>query len=282
MSDEHELRRALDEARKNDGPVFQAFANLANHYHDREAWDSLIAVTEERYQLERSSSGASVSLVYLATDMIDAGRDELAVELLDRTRRDFEADGVRDGFSLRTLWSTTATIMNRLERVDEAIDAARRAVEIAHREGPEYSDYWEMHAFLADLVQFRKRDAAGCIADRTVLWQHFRGVLGNGELAYNATIVHVKNAVRLAHALRGLERWAEACEIYAPLVDDISASMFIGPDSIERPTVMLDLAECHRALGEGGKARELATQALELLEPHGDDALSQRARALLD
>lgn len=282
MSEERRLRRALDTARKKDGNVLQAFADLANYYRDREEWDPLIALTEERYQYERASGSASVSLVYLASNLADAERGELAVELLDRTRRDFEADGVRDGFSLRTLWSTTATIMNRLERIDEAIDACRRAVEIAQREGPEYSDYWEMHAFLADLVQFRKRDAAGCIADRTALWQHFRGVLENGELAYNATIVHVKNAVRLAHALRELERWAEAVAIYAPLVDDISGSTFIGPDSIERPTVMLDLAECHRALGDGGKARELAKQALELLEPHGDDALSQRARALLD
>jgi tetratricopeptide (TPR) repeat protein len=282
MSDEDQLRRALDDARRSDGNVLQAFADLANHYRDRQAWDPLIALTEERYQLDRATSGASVSLVYLAIDMMDAERGELAVELLDRTRRDFEADGVGDEFALRTLWTTTARVMNQLDRIDEAIAACRRTVEIARRVGPEYSDYWEMHAFLADLVQFRKRDVAGCIPERTALWQHFRRVLEQGELGYNATIVHAQNAVRLAHALRKLERWAEARAIYEPLLADITASMFLGPDSIERPTLMLDLAECHRALGDSGKARELALYALELLEPHGDRELSQRARALLD
>jgi hypothetical protein len=172
--------------------------------------------------------------------------------------------------------------MNRLDRIDDAIAACRRAVELAHRDGPHYSDYWEMHAFLADLVQFGKRDAAGCIPERTALWRHFRSSLEQGELGYNATIVHVQNAARLGHALRELERWAEACAIYEPLVDDISASTLLGADSVERPTVMLDLAGCHLALGDRGKARELATHALELLEAHDEPELSRRARALLD
>jgi tetratricopeptide (TPR) repeat protein len=282
MSEERRLRRALDAARKSDGNVLQAFANLANYYRSHKDWDRLIALTEERYQVERATLRAGLSLVYLADNLFDAGRTEEALELLDRTRRDFEADEVADEHALRTLWSTIATMMNQLGRIDEAIAACRRTVEIAHRAGPQYSDYWEMHAFLADLVQFRKRDAAGCIPERTALWQHFRGVLERGELAYNATIVHVQNAVKLGHALRELERWAEARAIYEPLIADVSASSFLGADSIERPTLMLDLADCHLALGDRGKARELATHALELLEPHNAAELSQRARALLD
>lgn len=283
MSDEAQLRRALDAALQSGDGVLQAFADLANHYRDREAWDALIALTEERYRNERANGGAGLSLVYLASDLADAGRGELATELLDRTRRDFEADGVRDGFALRTLWSTTTMVMSRLERIDEAIAACRRAVEIAHRDGAEYSDYWAMHAYLADLVQFRKRDTSGCIPERTAVWLHFRSSLEKGgELAYNATIVHVQNAARLGHALRSLERWREACAIYELLLDDITASTFLGADAIERPTLMLELADCHVALGERGKARELATHALELLAAHDAAELSERARALLE
>lgn len=276
---EAKLREALDKARRKGEDVAQAFTDLANHLRDEKAWDALVTVTHERYQFERERDGHSVRLVYLAGDLAGVGRVDEALALYEQTRRDFEANGTTNEFALRTLFSSQAMTLAELGRPADAIVPCRRAVDVAREVGPEYSDYWEMLGFLADLIQLGTGDHAGCLSDRRELWQHFRAVLGRGELAYNATMVHVKNAARLAHALRQLGRWTEACEIYEPLIEDVRGSTFLGPGAIEIPTIMLDLADCLRERGELDEMRRVAREARVLLAGHHDDELDLRARA---
>jgi len=219
---------------------------LANQYRDAGEWDRLIETVEKRHALTRKEGMPSVDLVYLAGNLAQAGRVDEAVTLIERSAREFRETGVlENSFEWKTLYSTEIDVMLAADRMDDAIAACRKTVAIALATGPDDSEYWEMHGYLGDLLQFGKKDVPAAIVEREVLWAHFRkriaSFTGEAELAYNAIVVHVQNGARLAHAYRQVKRPAEAIPVYEALLLDIRRSTFLGPQAQEIATIKQEL-----------------------------------------
>lgn len=287
MKDETRLRDLVDKTRGGADPQAfqQALTDLANFYRGTESWDQLEAVIEERHAFEQARSGGpGMGLVYLASNFADAGLTDRAVALIERAEDEFRRAGYDDvGHQWQALWSARIAVMLAAGRLDDAILSCRKTVDIARAAGAEYSDYWEMHGYLADLLQFKKKDVPEAVKEREMLWSYFRKRLsrftGAEELSYNAISVHVQNGARLAHGYRALRREAEGIRIFEALVVDVEKSTFLGVSAVELPTLLVDLSELHAAVGNSASAKKCAADALARLDRHGHQEPELRARA---
>ncbi len=285
---EKKLRKAVAEAKKaaeaGDGTsqVIQALTELANHYRDNEKWDELAEAVEERHALQRQAGQVGHGLIYLAGTLAENERAEQALALLARVDAELSSDGIGEtSFERSTFYSIQAKVFLALDRLADAIEAVRKQVAIA-RQHPEYSDYWEMQAYLASLLQFQQRDHAAAAVERTELWEHFRQTLSKGQLSYNAIMVHVANGAALAHAHRELGATAQAIPVYQALLEDLAGSDFFGDATIETFTLMIEIGECYRDTDDPASARAWVGKADDWLRDHdGDDPqLQERLEAL--
>ncbi|GAB4561635.1 MAG: hypothetical protein Tsb0020_09270 [Haliangiales bacterium] len=285
---EKKLRKAVAKAKQaaeaggDTSPVIQALTELANHHRDNAQWDELTEAVEERHALQRQAGQFGPGLIYLAGTLAENGRPEQALALLARVDDELSGDGIGESSSERaTFYSIQAEVFMAVDRLDDAIGAIRKQVAIA-RQHPQYSDYWEMQAYLASLLQFQQRDHAAAAVERTELWEHFRHTLSKGPLSYNAIMVHVANGAALAHAHRELGATAQAIPVYKALLQDLAGSDFFGDGTIETFTLMIELGECYRDTDDPASAREWVGKADDWRRDHdGDDPqLRERLEAL--
>lgn len=224
------------EAQKQSGEEYQiqeALVDLANFYRDRKSWAKLRSISEERHARYMNQKTANPVLIYLAHTFVDEGMVDDAINLLSQVKEDYERINAQ---LTADYYSALLSVHTMQEDFQAAVEVCRKVVALA-KAHPEYSDYWEMQAHLADLIQYRLQDLPACLPERHVLWTHFRSKLDDDvELSYNAAMVHVANGASYAAALSEVDP-QRAPPIYATLIHDVETSRWFGPDRAEVATL---------------------------------------------
>lgn len=246
----------------------QAHTELANYYRSQNMIERLAQITDERICAEKDLGPKPAHLlVSLAGDYLRANKPQDALATLDRVEAQF---GPACNPSESRLWldflNQKTEALLALELYQQAADTCRQAVSFALQTGYErYSDYWEAHAWLAAILEENLNDSAAAITERESLISHFRRTMETGELNYNALSVYIQSLAYLGNAYRDAKQPAKAVPLFEQLLRDVNASTFLGPNSIEYATTLIELGKTWDATSLPDKARSYYVLALSHL-----------------